>query len=181
MNADSEAARQTALDEAFQRLYADHQKRIYTYIGAFLLQPNDIDEVMQETSIILWRKFAQFEPGTNFDRWAYRIAYYEVLRFLRNRPPERLSLSEEALEALALDRQDLTGHLEQRRGALQECLQHLRPRDRLLIEQCYEPQATATAVAQEIGRPINAVHQSLARIRRVLHQCIDRAVAAQER
>ena len=55
-------------------------------IGTSALVPNvfDADEVFQDTSITLWKKFDQYRPDLDFRAWACRIAYYKVLK-LRDR------------------------------------------------------------------------------------------------
>ena len=39
----------------------------------------DVDDLLQETNLVLWREFESFEIGTNFTAWAYRIAHNQVL------------------------------------------------------------------------------------------------------
>jgi RNA polymerase sigma-70 factor (ECF subfamily) len=43
----------------------------------------DAEEVFQNTSVVLWNKFGEFQPGSNFFAWASQVAYYEVLNYMR--------------------------------------------------------------------------------------------------
>ena len=61
---------------------------------------HDAEEVFQNTSVVLWNKFGEFEPGSNFFAWASRVAYYEVLNLMKQRRRSR-TFSDEALELLA--------------------------------------------------------------------------------
>ena len=56
------------------------QGRLYQYIRTLPPRDQVVDDVIQETLLVLWRKFDAFEEGTNFDAWAAKIAYYEVLK-----------------------------------------------------------------------------------------------------
>ena len=40
-----------------------------------------LEDVFQAANLVLWRKFDQFEPGTNFFAWACQIIRYEVLKY----------------------------------------------------------------------------------------------------
>ena len=61
-------------DELFLRLYSEHQRELFKF--SFTLVPNhsDADDILQDTSVILWRKFAEFTPDSNFFRWASQVA-----------------------------------------------------------------------------------------------------------
>ncbi len=168
------------LNEQFLRLYADNQRRIHAFIGTFLTKAADVDDVLQETSIVLWRKFAEFDQTRDFLRWACGVAKLEVLKFYRQQTGRILTLGEDVIEAIAEDRASLDPVLERRREALVHCMGKLTTRDRELIERCYGGQTTTKHVAEQLGRPVNAVYKSLGRIRRALFECIERRLKSLE-
>ena len=168
------------LNEQFLRLYADNQRRIHAFIGTFLARAADVDDVLQETSIVLWRKFAEFDQKRDFRRWACGVAKLEVLKFYRQQTGRILTLGDDVIEAIAEDRASLDPVLEERREALVHCMGKLTTRDRDLIEQCYGGKTTTKYVAEQLGRPVNAVYKSLGRIRRALFECIERTLKSQE-
>ena len=53
------------------------------YIYALVHNMNDAEDIYQQTSVILWRKFEEYEAESDFFRWASIIARYEVLNFFR--------------------------------------------------------------------------------------------------
>ena len=65
--------------EEFMRLFLSCQPRIFAFIRSLVFSRADADDVLQETALVLWEKFARFEPGTRFDRWAFRIAHFQVM------------------------------------------------------------------------------------------------------
>lgn len=56
---------------------------------------------MQEISLALWKKFSQFNPDTEFLKWAYVVARYELLMFRRRKARDRHIFHEDLLELLA--------------------------------------------------------------------------------
>jgi RNA polymerase sigma factor (sigma-70 family) len=82
-------------------LFAETNHRIYSFVVTLLPASGDADEVFQRTSVILWRKFSEFRPGTDFVSWACRVAHLEALNYLRARQRDRL-LFDEPLGAVRL-------------------------------------------------------------------------------
>ena len=64
----------------FVELYAKYYPRIQYYLMALLPTSNDAADVLQETSLVLWKKFDSFETGTNYLAWACKIARLQALK-----------------------------------------------------------------------------------------------------
>jgi RNA polymerase sigma-70 factor, ECF subfamily len=80
-------------EERYLGLLLAHQRRIFAYVLALVPHWSDAEDVVQETSAVLWRKFDEFTPGTDFNAWALSIARYQVMNFRKKqrRGPARLS------------------------------------------------------------------------------------------
>ena len=52
-------------------LFSSNYNRIKSFIFSLVPNTSDADDVMQETSRIIWEKFEEFEVGTNFLAWAF--------------------------------------------------------------------------------------------------------------
>lgn len=166
--------------EEFVQLFTRAQRPIYLFI---LAQTGDVqaaEEILQETNLIIWAKCDQFQPDTNFGAWTRQIAMYEVLKWRQRQKREKLRFSDEFLSVVAEEAGVRSAEQEQRREALQHCLQKLESKDRRLIEQRYQPGVTGKELAASLGRPANSVYQSLGRIRRALLACIERRLASAE-
>ena len=162
----------------FVQEFTRHQRRLYLYVLAQVGRPTDAEEILQETNLVVWRKADRFQPGTSFFAWASRIASYEVLKHRERRGRDRHRFSDEFLETVAEEALPVSEDWEERRKALAVCLGKLRPKDRELIRRRYAPGENGKSLAEELGRPVNAVYQSLGRVRRVLLECVQRQVAA---
>jgi len=157
-----------------------HQRRLYQYIHLLLPRQQDAEDAMQNTLLVLWKKFDQFEQGTSFYAWASRTAYLEVLNFRRRNKRLVNVLDDGVFEQISADvaaREDL---LEARRDAMLDCADKLPPLDRELLNLRYAPGATVKDVALRLGRPANSVSKSLGRIRQSLWDCINETLADEE-
>jgi RNA polymerase sigma-70 factor, ECF subfamily len=92
------------LDESdFGRLFARYQPRIYGYIRSLVTQRNDAEDLLQETASVLWQKFGDFQPGSDFLAWAFRVARYEVLYFRQRQKRNVLQFSERFVDLVGAD------------------------------------------------------------------------------
>jgi RNA polymerase sigma-70 factor (ECF subfamily) len=164
--------------ERFLLLFTKHQREIYTYIAAVLADWSDVDEVMQRTSLALWRRFDTFLTGGNFAAWACGVAHREVLMLRRAKGRDR-HVYGAAYEDAALVAADYVAGLDDRREALAACLEKLPPADRSLVEVCYTGPGGVKQAAESLGRSAKSVYKALARVRQMLLTCIERKLQAE--
>lgn len=162
--------------EDFVRLYSRHERNVRAFVTSLLPHWEGVDEVMQETSLVMWRKFDQFDPdrpGSNFIDWAFMIARYEVLRYRRKKATSRLVFSEDVYELLATEAAEVAADQPARHRALQDCLTRLEPAQLKLIQPVYADGISIKDAAAMVGRTPTGLYKALARIRRNLRRCIE--------
>jgi RNA polymerase sigma-70 factor (ECF subfamily) len=166
--------------DQFVERFVRFQDRIYAYVATQLPNRADAEEVFQQTSLILWRKWQQFDPSRDFVRWACGIAHREVCNFLRKHADKgRIYLSEDVLAEVAEVRLEVQDVLEARRRALRTCLDQLEQEKRALLERCYAGKDTIKTIAAELGRQPNMLYMTLKRLRRALFDCVTRTLTAE--
>lgn len=165
--------------EEFARLFSRNARRIYGFIMTLVFSHHDAEEVFQNTSVVLWNKFGEFRPGSNFFAWASRVAYYEVLRFLKERRRSRM-ISDESLEILAKEAINLSDESSSRQEALEECLSRLNSSDRDLLQARYYHQRPPKQIASMQSRSVDSVYRALSRIHNLLLNCVQRHLAREE-
>jgi RNA polymerase sigma-70 factor (ECF subfamily) len=163
--------------EQFIELYTTYESRLRGYVLSLVPRWSDAEEISQRCSLILWKKFDQFEAGTNFYAWACQIARLEVKEFRRRSTRERIVFSDEFVDAVAEEAVTLQAELPERLNALQKCVEKLSKDHRELLRLRYDERRSVGSVAQVVGRPIEGVYKALSRIRQALHQCINAALA----
>lgn len=161
------------------QLFTRTQRRLYLFILSQIPSVQDAEEILQNANCVMLAKHGQFAPGTNFVAWASQIAVYEILKFRKRAGRDRLRFSDDFLQAVADEAPATLDNVEERRRALELCLEKLRPGDRRIVEERYRPGTRGRDLAEELGRPANSLYQSLGRIRRTLLECIERQLAAQ--
>jgi RNA polymerase sigma-70 factor (ECF subfamily) len=162
--------------QQFAELFVTYQARVYGYITTLLPNRHDADDVFQQTSLILWKKWEQFDPSRSFVPWACGIAHNEVRNFLRCRGADHVVFNEKLIADLADVRLQSQAILEPRRLALVGCMKKLDFMCRQLLERCYAGRESIQTIAQQFHTTPNALYLRLRRIRRDLHQCIHRAI-----
>lgn len=171
---------QDTREEEFLQLFVRSQRGLHAYILALVFDPNTAADLLQETNIVLWQKFDQYESGTNFFAWAREVARLTVLRHRRTSSRRIATLDPHLLQDLAEKISELSDATNRDRAALSCCLQKLKESDRELIVSRYRHGASVSAIAARLGRTENSVSQSLCRIRRTLADCVRRTLQADE-
>ncbi len=162
--------------EQFVALFVHHQPAIYSFIQSLLPALADPEDVMQETSMTLWRRFDQFEPGTSFRNWAFQVAKFTVMGHRKKVARDRHRFSSELMDMLAADLERMNERLESERKALNYCVQKLSDQDQDLLSACYSKGGTVRSYADEVGKPANTHYKRLNRIRTDLLGCAQRSL-----
>ncbi len=166
--------------EEFVALYTRHETGLRAFVRTLAPTWDDVDEIMQNTSLVLWRKFDVFEPGSSFASWACTVARFEALKHRRRAARDRIVLAEDVVEKLADEAADDVAHeaVGPRRRALDSCLGKLPAEQRQLLAAAYAPGRQINEVAEELGKTATAFYKALNRIRGRLLQCIERRLAS---
>jgi len=164
----------------FLRLYRTNERRIYGFILSLVPDWSEADDLMQETTMVMWSKFDTFEIGTDFAAWAICIARYQIMNYRKKKRNQRVQFSDEVLEAIDGRVVSAAEEMDALRDALRICLKKLSERDRQLIRLRYEPDASTKSVAERVGRRIDAVYKALNRIHVQLLYCIRHRLAMEE-
>src|ERR1022692_4743944 len=75
--------------DEFIQLFTGHESRLRAYVLSLVPRWSDAEEIVQQCSVILWKKFDHFQSGTNFFAWACQIARLEVKDYRKKQKRER--------------------------------------------------------------------------------------------
>lgn len=159
----------------FADLMADHQPRLLGYILSLVADEHSAKDILQETNVTLLKKSRDYEPGTNFTAWAFRVAYFEVLTWRRRRGRDRLQFNDELVESLASTAEDTAPTYDARLDALKRCIGELPDRQREVVERRYLKGESVQGIADDLGFKANAASQLLFRARTNLMKCVGAA------
>jgi RNA polymerase sigma-70 factor (ECF subfamily) len=162
--------------EVFTRLLVQHQKRIAGLVFSLVPRGPDADDVIQETCAVMWRKFGEFEPGTDFGAWGLRIARFQVINYYRTRKRAQARLSDDAIEAVADTLAAVPWASSDRAEALRTCIGQLKERDIELVQRRYHGGEAIEGIATHFGSTVHAVYKALSRLHVRLLACVNAKV-----
>lgn len=166
-------------EETFICLLTANHKRIYGFIRAVVPHGSDADDIMQETVMTMWRRFHEFQPGSNFAAWGIAVAKYRIQKF-RSRATGRIVFSDEAIDQVLSQYTVAMKELDARMEALEHCLALLKERDRRMVRMRYELGLRADSMAERIGLSTHGIYKAMARIHKMLLRCMRRQIAGGE-
>ena len=174
MPADEQPDKSTA-DERhvrFTSLMSRHHASLMSFILSLVANWTDAEDLLQQTSVVMWQKFEEFNPDTSFVAWGMQIARYHTMNHVRKRARSRQVLSTEIVEKMADEGPGEAERLEAERVALRSCLQKLDTDSRGLLSRCYDAGGTIKQAAEQLRRTPNSIYKGLNRIRESLLRCI---------
>jgi RNA polymerase sigma-70 factor (ECF subfamily) len=160
----------------FVRLLSQNASQLYGFVLVLTGNRSDTEDIIQDTSVVLWKKFGTYQSGTNFLAWARRIAYLQTLS-ARRKSSRMKTLSDDAWKILASDALAISDEVVDRQSALDECLQKLVAADRKLLEQKYFSQLSVAEIATVQSRANSSIYRALSRIHYQLSQCVQQTLA----
>ncbi len=78
----------------FARFVEAYSAQIYRLALRILSDPQDAEDVLQETFLKAYRSLPEFEGRSSLSTWLYRIAVNEALMLARKRHPGTVSIDE---------------------------------------------------------------------------------------
>ncbi|MCC6354106.1 MAG: sigma-70 family RNA polymerase sigma factor [Verrucomicrobiae bacterium] len=172
-------ARETDRQKELVALITRHQRRIFSYIYAMVPDRHAADDLLQETNLVICEKFSEFRPGTDFVAWACQIAHWRVRNARQKFARSKVIFNQDVMEAVAATAASMGKELDARHEALEHCLARLHPRDREMMLTRYEPGCGVAEAARRSGRSMHAAYKALARIRKLLFDCVTARLAAE--
>jgi RNA polymerase sigma-70 factor, ECF subfamily len=156
------------------------QPRLYALALSLTGNPNEADDVLQNTNLAILRKENVFRIEADFGAWAMGIASVEVRRYRDAHARTRQRFDDALLDQLAERARKPTGELTVELHALRQCMERLSLGEQELLILRYGD-SSVNAIADKWGRSTASISQTLYRIRGKLAECIKRSLTAERR
>ena len=169
-------------ESVFDELLASHRTELYAFSFSICRNYHDAEAILQQTSLIAWQKFAQFQTGTSFGKWARAILYRAAMNHVRAQKRLPILCDEETLEALsdAYERVDEAMKRDRLFEVLEHCLGRLSPSHYQALRLRYYEDRDTAYLARVLQRSAEAVDVMMFRIRQQIGKCIRAALAEDE-
>lgn len=158
--------------ELYSQLLIANRHRIYGFIYSLLQNHQSSEDLMQEVSMVLWRRFDQFEEGTDFAVWAFSVARYCSLNWRRKQARLPLPLEDEDLMRLVDESVSVGCEMADHRDELQHCLGKLPEKLRKILWSRYQKDERAIEIAEKQGLSVRSVYLFLEKAHSLLLGCI---------
>jgi len=165
--------------EEFLQFFSRDRERLSAYISTLLLNQADAEDVFQRCSLLLWRKFSEFDRDRNFLSWACGVAFYEVRNFLRSTQRTRLQFNSDLMSQMSDRRLESLEKNVDMLPFLRECLKLLPKGEQELVRIAYEREGSIKEFAEQKGIALQTLYNRLGRTRRLLMNCIQRKLAVE--
>jgi RNA polymerase sigma-70 factor, ECF subfamily len=165
----------------FVRLLVKHEPYLRGYILSLEPSWTDVEEIFQNTCVRLWRQVDEWDPGKSFRAWACTVAYYEVLSHRKANRQRQSRFGQAFLDAIVQQHADEMDEEDSRSEAMRKCLDKLSPEHRRILDLTYRDDLAVEQIAELSKRTVATTYKSLARIRKVLRDCVERTVRMLER
>lgn len=162
----------------FTALICEHMDMLLAYIRATIDDPGTVDDIFQETMLVAWRRFDDYDPNRPLAHWLRGIARKLILAHFSSLKRRPAYCSDVVLQIL----DERLTHIDQRPGdtwqdkvvALEACLEHLPATLRQCTELFYRGQCKTEEIAQTVHASREAVKKRLQRARALLADCLRR-------
>lgn len=163
---------------SFIPLIMSCQRELRNYIFSLHPHAEDLDDIFQETSLKLWNVFSEYDAQRPFLPWALRIAYFQVLKFRKDRSRDRLVFSDDLVELLAGEAQ-LETQGDVLSSVLNDCLDKLTPRARDVLLSRYSQKTNIATLAQNSRQSVHALYRLLEKSRIQVVSCMKHQLESQ--
>jgi RNA polymerase sigma-70 factor (ECF subfamily) len=179
MSDSSDSANSAGRKRQFIQVLVSHEIRLRAFALSLAGNWDAAEDILQEAMVVLWEKFEEFEPGTNFMAWAGRVVYLKAQEHRRRHAKAGVvPFGDEFLSKVADEATRLSDEMADRQRMLEQCVARLRPDQRELLRRRYEQGADIVGIARTLRRTAGAIRETLRRIRKQLFDCISRGLAA---
>lgn len=168
---------------AFEAQVREQQAGLRAYIRALGVEDAWVSDLAQETFVVAYRRWGEFETGREVGRWLRGIARNLVANE-RRKGARRARLLPLAMVDVLAGAEETDGASERADvllEAMRECVRQLPERSRSILHGRYARGASSPVLAVEWATTAETMRQTLVRIRMAVKACVERRLAGESR
>jgi RNA polymerase sigma factor (sigma-70 family) len=152
---------------AFEELYRAYYPRLMRFLERMTRRPGLVEEVLNDTMLVVWRRAADFNGGSKVSTWIFAIAYRKALKALK-RFDEPVDDEPAQQRADTEPGPELQVDLWQLREALTKALDGLSAEHRAVVDLTYFHGLGYREIAEIVSCPVDTVKTRMFHARRKL-------------
>jgi len=162
--------------DAFERLYRVYQPRLTRFLSNLLRRPHLIEEVLDDTMMVVWQTAGSFRGTSKLSTWIFAIAYRKALK-ARVRWPDPVEDDQQDTQAS----NDPAPDAELQRGRIHDALvtamATLSTEQRAVVDLTYFHELGYREIAEILSCPVDTVKTRMFHARRRLKQALPGTLA----
>jgi RNA polymerase sigma-70 factor len=165
-------------DHLFAALVSEHADMLMAFIRSTVWDASAAEDICQETMVVAWRRFEDYDPARPLARWLRGIARKRILAYLTKRKRNPVYCTEEVLDAL----EERLVHIDRLPGdawtdkveALTFCMDQLPEEMQRCIRMFYQDEKKTDQIASALETTREVIKKRLQRARSRLADCLRR-------
>lgn len=166
--------------DKYHRLLYQNQGRIYAYVISLVGNYSDSDDIMQDTISVMWRRFEDFEAGSDFVAWGIKIAHYKIMEYRRQQKKQGIiQYNDEIFKELPARAMKSSENLNYQTETLKKCLkklQRFKEQYFTVITLKFFENSSTNDIAKRVGVSIPNVYKLMSRAYGYLLICMKKSV-----
>jgi RNA polymerase sigma factor (sigma-70 family) len=162
--------------DAFERLYRIYQPRLARFLINLLKRPQLVEEVLDDTMMVVWQTAASFRGTSKLSTWVFAIAYRKALK-ARSRWPDPVEDKEHDTRISNDPAPDEELERSRVRNALVGAMAKLSAEQRAVVDLTYFHELGYREIAEILSCPVDTVKTRMFRARRRLKQALSGTLA----
>ena len=152
---------------AFELLYRIYYRRLTRFLDRVTRRPQMIDEILDDTMLVVWRKAATFNGASQVSTWIFAIAYRKAMKAFK-RERGRVQGSLDLHESTCAPSPEIAFIEGESRSALRRLVAELSAEQRAVVELTYYHGCAYKEIAEIVGCPVDTVKTRMFHARRKL-------------
>jgi RNA polymerase sigma-70 factor (ECF subfamily) len=156
---------------AFEELYRLYHKSMTRFVANLVRRPPLIEEVVNDTMMVVWEKAGSFNGASKLSTWMFAIAYRKAMRAARRRDEAVEDRQAERRPALNLTPEE---EMTQTRAAdlLAQAMESLSSDHRIVVNLTYFHEMEYREIATIMNCPVDTVKTRMFHARRHLRRLL---------
>ena len=156
---------------AFELLYRVYYRRLTRFLEQVTRRPQMVEEIVNDTMLVVWRKADTFNHGSRVSTWIFAIAYRKALKAMkRAAEPRRVPWDGEMGWTCGPEEELIE---REARNRLRRALAGLSAEHRAVVELTYYHGYAYREIAEIVGCPVDTVKTRMFHARRKLKILLD--------
>jgi RNA polymerase sigma-70 factor (ECF subfamily) len=152
---------------AFEELYRIYCPRLTRFLSKLVQRPQIVEEVMNDTLMVVWDKADSFNGASKLSTWIFGIAYRKAMKALRKQDEPVEDPWADQRVSLDLSPEDELGR-HRAQVLLHRAIAELSPDHRAVVEFTYFHEMGYREIADIMGCPVDTVKTRMFHARRHL-------------